>query len=55
MEFCERHLSVLSDTTIALLPIRNEGNAVWSERMAAVGAPELPTYHAGWTLMARYS
>jgi hypothetical protein len=28
MEFCERHLPVLSDTAIALLPVRNEGNAV---------------------------
>jgi hypothetical protein len=27
-EFCECHLPVLSDTTIALLPIQNEGIAV---------------------------
>jgi hypothetical protein len=27
-EFCERHLSVLGDIAIALLPIWNEGNAV---------------------------
>jgi hypothetical protein len=31
-EFCERHLSVLGDTVIALLPVRNEGNTVWSGR-----------------------
>jgi hypothetical protein len=42
MEFCERHLSVLGDTTIALLPVQNEGNTVCSERVAAVGDPELP-------------
>jgi hypothetical protein len=28
MEFCERHLPVLGDTAIALLPIQNEGNMV---------------------------
>jgi hypothetical protein len=54
-EFCECHLPVLGDTTIALLPVRNEGNAVWSERMTAIGDPEFPTHHAGWTLTARYA
>jgi hypothetical protein len=52
MEFYECHLSVLDDTTIALLPIQNESNAVWSECVAAIGDPELPTHHAGWVLMA---
>jgi chromosome segregation ATPase len=28
---------------------------VWSERVAAVGDPELPNHHAGWALMARYA
>jgi hypothetical protein len=55
MEFYESHLLVLGDTAIALLPIQNEGNTVWSEHMAAVGDPELPTHHAGWVLMARYA
>jgi hypothetical protein len=55
MEFCECHLSVLSDTAIALLPVRNEGNMVLSERVAAIGDPELPTHHTGWALTARYS
>jgi DNA repair exonuclease SbcCD ATPase subunit len=54
-EFCERHLPVLGNTTIALLPVRNEGNAVWSERVAAIGDPKLPTYHACWALTARYA
>jgi hypothetical protein len=49
-EFCERHLSVLGDIIIALLPIQNEGNAVWSERVATIGDPELLTHHAGWRL-----
>jgi hypothetical protein len=55
IEFCERQLPVLSDTAIALLPIRNEGNAVWSECMPAIGDPEFPTHHVGWVLTARYA
>jgi hypothetical protein len=54
-EFCERHLPVLGDTAIALLPVRNEGNAVWSEHLAAISDPELSTYHAGWALTAPYA
>jgi hypothetical protein len=53
-EFCERHLPVLGDTAIALLLIRNEGNAIWSECMTAISDPEFPTQHAGWALTARY-
>jgi hypothetical protein len=55
MEFCECHLLILSDTVIALLPIQNEGNVVWSERVAAIGDPEFQTHHAGWALTARYA
>jgi chromosome segregation ATPase len=55
MEFCELHLLVLGDIAIALLPIQNEGNMVWSERVTAVGDPELPTHHVGWALMAQHS
>jgi hypothetical protein len=55
MEFCEHHLPVLNDTAIALLPFRNEGNVVWSDRVAAIDDPELPTLHAGWTLTTRFS
>jgi hypothetical protein len=28
-KFYEQHLPVLGDTAVALLPVRNEGNAVW--------------------------
>jgi hypothetical protein len=55
MEFYERHLPVLGDTAIALLPIRNEGDAVWSERVATIGDPEIPTHHAGCALTAHYA
>jgi hypothetical protein len=53
-EFCERHLPVLGDTVIALLPIQNEGNAVSCERVAIIGDPESPTHHADWALTACY-
>jgi hypothetical protein len=54
-EFYERHLSGLIGTTIALFPVQNEGNVAWSVRLAIVGDPEHPTYHAGWVFMARYT
>jgi hypothetical protein len=54
-EFCERHQPFLDDTAIALLPVRDEGDAVWSARVAATADPELPTHHAGWALTARYA
>jgi hypothetical protein len=54
-EFCEHHLPVLSDTAIALLLIRNEGNMVWSERVAIISDPEFLTHHADWALTARYT
>jgi hypothetical protein len=54
-EFCERHLPGLAVTAIAILPIQNEGNVAWSERLAAVGDPERWTYHVGWAFTARYA
>jgi hypothetical protein len=54
-EFCERHLPILGDTAIALLPVRNEGNTVWSERVTAISDLEFPTHHVGWALTARYA
>jgi hypothetical protein len=54
-EFSERHLPVLSDTVIALLPVQNEGNMVWSERVTAISEPDFLTHHAGYALTARYA
>jgi hypothetical protein len=54
-KFCDRHLPVLGDTAIALLSVQNEGNAVWSERVAAVGDPEFSTHHVCSALAACYS
>jgi hypothetical protein len=55
MELCEHHLPVLGDIAIALLPVRNEGNTVWSERVTAMSDPEISTHHAGWAPTARYA
>jgi hypothetical protein len=55
IELCEHHLSGLIDTVVALFPIHNGGNTAWSERLAAVGDPEHPTYHTGWAFTARYA
>jgi hypothetical protein len=38
-----------------IAPIRNEGNAVWSEHVAAVGDPKLSTHHAGGALTTHYN
>jgi hypothetical protein len=38
-----------------LLPVWNEGNVVWSEHVAAISDPELPTHHAYWVLTTCYS
>jgi hypothetical protein len=54
-EFYECHLPVLGDTAIALLPVQNEGNTMWSERVTAISDPESPTHHAGWAPTARYA
>jgi predicted transcriptional regulator len=54
-EFYERHLPVLSDTIIALLPARNESNTVWGERVTAISDPDFPTHHAGWALTTLYA
>jgi chromosome segregation ATPase len=48
-------LLVLGDTALALLPVRNEGNVVWSERVTAISDPEFLTHHAGWALTAHYA
>jgi hypothetical protein len=54
MEFCERHLLGLDGTVVALLPVRNKVNTIWSESLAAIGDLDHETYHAGWAFTARY-
>jgi hypothetical protein len=40
-EFYECYLSGLAGTVIGLLPVQNEGNVVWSERLAAWVTPSI--------------
>jgi hypothetical protein len=54
-DFCECHLPGLVGTANALFPIQNEGNTVWSERLAVVGDPKHSAYHAGWAFTACYA
>jgi hypothetical protein len=35
-KFCECHLPALGDIAIALLPVQNEGNTVWSEHVSSL-------------------
>jgi hypothetical protein len=48
------HVDILAHP-VALLPVQNEGNVVWSERVATIGDPELLTHQVGWALTARYA
>jgi hypothetical protein len=54
-KLCERDLSGLVGTAIALFPIQNEGNMAWSEHLAAVGDLERSAYHTGWAFKPRYA
>jgi hypothetical protein len=55
IEFCARHLPDHASTAIALFPIQNEGNMVWSECLVAMGDLKRSAYHAGWAFTARYA
>jgi hypothetical protein len=54
-KLCERDLSGLVGTAIALFPVQNEGNMAWSEHLAAVGNLERSAYHTGWAFTPRYA
>jgi hypothetical protein len=52
---CEDHLAATAALSIALLPIWNQENPVWQQRLEAVSALEGPHFHTGMTLLARYT
>jgi hypothetical protein len=52
---CEDHLTATATLPIALLPIRDQENPVWQQRLAAVFDLKGPHYHAGMTSLARYA
>jgi hypothetical protein len=51
---CEDHLTATATLPIALLPIRDQENPVWQQRLAAVSNLKGPHFHTGMTSLARY-
>ena len=52
---CEDRLAATAALPTALLPIRNQENSVWQQRLEAVSDLEGPHFHAGMTSLARYA
>jgi hypothetical protein len=52
---CEDHLTATTALPIALLPIRDQENTMWQQRLAAVSNLKGPHFHAGMTSLARYA
>jgi hypothetical protein len=51
---CEDRLTATATLPIALLPIRDQENPVWQQRLAVVSDLKGPHFHAGMTSLARY-
>jgi hypothetical protein len=52
---CEDCIAAIAALLIALLPIQNQENPMWKQRLEAVYDLEGPYFHAGMTLLARYA
>jgi hypothetical protein len=52
---CEDRLAATAALPIALLPIRNQVNPVWQQRLETVSNLKGPHFHAGMTSLARYA
>jgi hypothetical protein len=52
---CEDYLTATAALPITLLPIRDQENTVWQQRLAAVSDLKGPHFHAGMTSLARYA
>jgi hypothetical protein len=51
---CEDHLAATAALPIALLPIQDQENPVWQQRLEAVSNLKGPHFHAGMTSLAKY-
>jgi hypothetical protein len=51
---CEDRFAATVALPIALLPIRNQENPIWQQRLEAVSDHEGPHFHVRTTLLARY-
>jgi hypothetical protein len=52
---CEDRLTATATLPIALLPILDQENPIWQQRLAAVSDLKGPHFHAGMTSVARYA
>jgi hypothetical protein len=52
---CEDRLTATVALPIALLPIRDQENPIWQQRLAAVSDLKGPHFHITMTLLARYA
>jgi hypothetical protein len=51
---CEDRLTAAAALPIALLPIQNQENPIWQQRLEVVSNLEGPHFHAGMTSLASY-
>jgi hypothetical protein len=51
---CKNRLTAIAALPIALLPIQNQKNPIWKQRLAVVSDLKNPHFHAGMTSLARY-
>jgi hypothetical protein len=52
---CEDRLAVTAALPIVLLPIRNQENLIWQQRLEAVSNVKGPNFHVRMTLLAKYA
>jgi hypothetical protein len=52
---CEDRLATTAALPITLLPILNQENPIWQQRLEAVSNLKGPHFHAGMTSLARYA
>jgi hypothetical protein len=52
---CEDHLTATATLPIVLLPIWDQENTVWKQRLVAMSDLKGPHFHAGMTSLARYA
>jgi hypothetical protein len=52
---CEDHLAATAALPIALLPIPDQENPIWQQRLETVSNLKGPHFHAGMTSLAKYA
>jgi hypothetical protein len=52
---CEDHLAATTALPIVLLPIWDQENPIWQQRLEVVSNLKGPQFHTGMTSLARYT